>query len=70
MFSVEFFFKDCCEQADFYNTISDSKNHDDKFSHKHELEVDNEEAEGSSIIINSDYYKPEDLVSLDTKKND
>ena len=33
--------------------------------------MDNEEAaEGSSIIINSDYYKPEDLVSLDTKHND
>ena len=58
MFSAEFFFKDCCEQDDFYNTIYDSKNHDDKFSHKHELEVDNEEAEGSSIIINYYYYKP------------
>jgi len=32
--------------------------------------VNNEEAEGSSIIINSYYYKPEDLVSLDTKHND
>ena len=30
MFLAEFFFKDCCEQADFYNTISDSKNHDDE----------------------------------------
>ena len=41
----------------------------DRFSHKYELDVDNEEAEGSSIIINFDYYKLEDLVSLDTKQN-
>ena len=40
------------------------------FSHKYELEVNNEEAEGSFIIINFDYYKPEDLISLDTKHND
>ena len=32
VFSAEFFFKDCCEQADFYNTISYSKNHDDKYN--------------------------------------
>ena len=32
MFSAEFSFKDCCEQADFYNTIYDSKNHDDKYN--------------------------------------
>ena len=32
MFSAEFSFKDCCEQDDFYNTISDSKNHDDKYN--------------------------------------
>ena len=32
MFSAKFFFKDCCEQADFYNTISNSKNHDDKYN--------------------------------------
>ena len=32
--------------------------------------MNNEEAEGSFIIINSDYYKPEDLVSLYTKHND
>ena len=32
MFLAEFFFKDCCEQADFYNTISNSKNHDDKYN--------------------------------------
>ena len=36
----------------------------------YELEVNNEEFEGSFIIINSDYYKPEDLVSLNTKHND
>ena len=41
-----------------------------RFSYKYELEVNNEEAEGSFIIINSDYYKPEDLISLDTKHND
>ena len=43
---------------------------DDRFSYKYELEVNNEEAEGSSIIINYDYYKPEDLVYLDIKQND
>ena len=32
VFSTKLFFKDCCEQADFYNTISDSKNHNDKYS--------------------------------------
>ena len=32
MFSAEFLFKDCCEQDDFYNTIFDSKNHNDKYS--------------------------------------
>ena len=32
IFSAEFFFKYCCEQADFYNTISGSKNHDDKYN--------------------------------------
>ena len=32
MFSAEFSFKDCCEQADFYNTIFYSKNHDDKYN--------------------------------------
>ena len=32
--------------------------------------MNNEEAEGSFIIINYDYYKPGDLVSLDTKHND
>ena len=32
--------------------------------------MNNEEVEGSFIIINSYYYKPEDLVSLDTKHND
>ena len=32
MFSAEFFFKDCCELVDFHNTISDSKNHDDKYN--------------------------------------
>jgi hypothetical protein len=42
----------------------------DVFSHKHELEMDNEEAEGSPTIIISDFYKSEDLVSLDTKHND
>ena len=42
----------------------------DRFSHKYELEVGKEEAEGSFIIINSYYYKPEYLVSLDTKHND
>ena len=40
------------------------------FSHKHELEVNNEEDEGPSIIINFDYYKLEYLVSLDIKHND
>ena len=43
---------------------------DDRFSYKYELEVNNEEVEGSSIIINSDYYKPKDLVYLDIKHND
>ena len=32
--------------------------------------MNNEEVEGSFIIINFYYYKPEDLVSLDTKHND
>ena len=32
MFSAELFFKDCCEQADVYNTISYSKNHDDEYN--------------------------------------
>ena len=32
VFSAEFFFKDCCEQDGFYSTISDSKNHDDKYN--------------------------------------
>ena len=43
---------------------------DDSFSHKYELEVNNEEVESYFIIIISDYYKPKDLVSLDTKHND
>ena len=43
---------------------------DDRFFHKYELEVNNEETEGFFIIINSNYYKPEDLVSLDIKHND
>ena len=29
---LNFFFKDCCEQADFYNTIFDSKNHADEYN--------------------------------------
>ena len=33
-------------------------------------EYNNEEAESYPSIINSDYYIPEDLVSLDTKQND
>ena len=32
MFLAKLFFKYCCEQADFCNTISDSKNHDDKYN--------------------------------------
>ena len=42
----------------------------DVFLHKHEVEMDSEEAEGSPTIIISDFYKSEDLVSLDTKHND
>ena len=32
MFSAEFSFKYCCEHTDFYKTIFDSKNHDDKYN--------------------------------------
>ena len=32
VFSAELFFKDCCEQVNVYNIISDSKNHDDEYN--------------------------------------
>ena len=78
-------FENCCEEYELHDEIEDIDREeliphnlhqfsndiqDDRFSHKYELEVNNEEVEGSVIIINSDYYKLEDLVSLDTKHND
>ena len=58
MFSAEFFFKDCCEQADFYNTIFDSKNHEDKYSQG--LNTYHEE------IVVSEFVEDEEVTFLDT----
>ena len=82
---ADLLFENCCEEYEFHGEIEDIDREelvphnihqfsndlqDDRFSHKYELEVNNEEVEGSFIIINSNHYKPEDLVSLDTKHND
>ena len=65
MFSSDFFLKDCCEQADFYNTISDSKNHDDKYNQGfktyHEEVVvsefvEDEEVTFSDIVVKEEFH--------------
>ena len=65
VFSAEFFFKYCCEQADFYNTISYSKNHDDKYSqglktYDEEVVVsefvEDEEVTFSDIAVKEEFY--------------
>ena len=65
VFLVEFFFKYCCEQDDFYNTISDSKNHDDKYSQGfktyHEEVVvsdvvEDEEVTFSNIVVKEEFH--------------
>ena len=58
MFSAEFSFKDCCEQADFYNTISDSKSRDDNYSQG--LKTYHEE------VVVSEFVEDEEVTFLDT----
>jgi hypothetical protein len=84
-FSDEFLVENFCEEYELHNEVEDidreefvSQNihylsydlQEDVFSHKHELEIDSEEAEGSPTIIIYDFYKYEYLVPLDTKHND
>ena len=61
VFSTEFLLKDCCEQADFYNTISDSKNHDDKYNQG--LKTYHEE------VAVSEFVGDEEVTLLDTATN-
>ena len=58
VFLAEFFFKDCCEQATFYNTISDSKDHDDTYSQG--LKTYHEE------VVVSEFVEDEEVTFLDT----
>ena len=58
LFSAELFLKDCCEQADVYNTIYDLKNHDDEYNQG--FKTCHEEVEVSEFI------EDEEVTFLDT----
>ena len=58
MFLAKIFLEDCCEQADFYNTISDSKNHDDKYNQG--FKTYHEE------VVVSEFVEEEEVTFLDT----
>jgi hypothetical protein len=67
----------CCEEYELHDEIEvidreeflphnlhylSNDIHDDVFSHKHGLEMDNEEVDGSPITSISYFYKSKDLV--------
>jgi hypothetical protein len=84
-FSDEFLFEYCCEKYELHDEIGDIDREeivphnlhqfynalqDDMFSHKHEIEMNNEEAESFPATIIFDCYKYEDLIALAIKHED
>jgi hypothetical protein len=84
-FSDKFLFDNCCVEYELHNRVEDVNRegphshhlhhlsndlHDDIFSHKNELDRNNERVQVSPITIISDLHKSEELMSLTTHGED